>query len=308
MVQNKFVPGFVVAIGLLAIAGTSPGAASPDAGYASDPATACQGVGGRYIGKLRCQMPDGQVTVIYSGAEAARVHESSQPVRAGTPRAWVLAATALTFEVNGDRRDLLAGTPATLDAEKHQKELLVKWWGVSSRAQLLDTLHWLQFEGHRARYEALVAQVKGMKGADFMEAAAALEDDPDQLHRLLFLQQHPQHLERRGMLAWDLVRYLNLCRWAYVSGYLTEAEAWDDMLPVARRLQLSYRSWRDLQDSFLLGRDFWSASETERTGARFKAAYTKLFQDPQGPWAQNPWTMDLQVAKPAPVEETNARR
>src|SRR5262245_20458401 len=37
--------------------------------------------------------------------------------------------------------------------------------------------------------------------------------------------------------AWDLVRYINLCRWGYAVHFFTEDEAWDRIMPVARSLQ-----------------------------------------------------------------------
>ena len=105
----------------------------------------------------------------------------------------------------------------------------------------------------------------------------------------------------KGILAWDLVRYIALCRWGYLAGYLTETEAWDHIMPAARRLQLAFDSWRDLQSNFLIGREYWSLQETQSKGARFQAIYERFTRDPNSPWNTNPWTMDLKAPAPLPI-------
>src|ERR1039458_1959620 len=75
-------------------------APAPSAIYA-DRASACAGIGGKSVGNLKCQMSDGSVAQILSGADATRARATSIPVAPGTPRAWVLATTAITFEYDG---------------------------------------------------------------------------------------------------------------------------------------------------------------------------------------------------------------
>jgi hypothetical protein len=56
--------------------------------------------------------------------------------------------------------------------------------------------------------------------------------------------------------AWDLVRYIALCRWGHLAGVLSEAEAWDQITPAAVRLQQTFVSWQDLHGGFLIGREY----------------------------------------------------
>jgi Protein of unknown function (DUF1266) len=121
------------------------------------------------------------------------------------------------------------------------------------------------------------------------------------LHRLEFVRQNYRLLGERGILAWDLVRYIALCRWGYLAGYLPVMDAWDRMMPAALRLQQTFSSWQDMQNDYLIGREFWSAKQTQENGERFRAIYERFIQDPSSPWNVNPWTMNLGVATPLPI-------
>jgi Protein of unknown function (DUF1266) len=263
-----------------------------------DPASACLAGGGKYLGDMRCQMADGSFAQILSGADAIRASNSATPVAPRSPHAWALATTAITFEFNGDRHDLLTGTVATPDGREGGKRLLSKWWGVDNHDELVEMLNWLQFEGHRVNFAELGRRVGAMNEQQFETTKAALLLDEQDLHRLEVVRQNYRLLGNKGILAWDLVRYIALCRWGYLAGYLSETEAWDRIMPAARRLQQTFSSWRDLQDDFLIGREFWSVQQTRENGGRFRSIYAHFLQDPSSPWNVNPWKMDLGVATP----------
>jgi hypothetical protein len=243
-------------------------------------------------------MPDGSIAQIHSGAVDANMRMSEVPVPSRSPQAWALATTAIMFEVNGDRHDLLGGLVAVPENAQGAERLLSQWWGVDSRGQLLEMLNWLQFEGHRADFERLGIQVDAMNEEQFNAAEASLRGDPEHLHSLQVVRQNHQALGPSGILAWDLVRYIALCRWGYLAGYLSQTEAWDHIMPAARRLQETFGSWRALQDDYLIGREFWSLQQTAKNGERFRSVFERFIQDPNSPWNVNPWPMDLGVATP----------
>jgi hypothetical protein len=66
------------------------------------------------------------------------------------------------------------------------------------------------------------------------------------------------YLRAREPNGWDLVRSITLCRWGYQAGFLTEEQAWDEIMPAARTLQHMFSSWRELGRSYLGRRDLWS--------------------------------------------------
>ena len=76
-------------------------------------------------------------------------------------------------------------------------------------------------------------------------------------------------------------------------GYLTEDEAWDLIMPGARKLQTTFDSWKDLGENYLIGREFWSQAETERNGLLYRQVYQRLLDDPASPWNQCAWDLNL---------------
>jgi Protein of unknown function (DUF1266) len=278
------------------------GAAQAPAPLQSDPTSACLGSGGKYLGDMKCQMADGSVAAILFGADAIRARNSAAPVTPRSPHAWALATTAITFEFNGDRHDLLTGVVATPEGQERGKHLLSQWWGVKNRDELLGMLNWLQFEGHRADFDELGRRVDDMNELEFMTTKAAVITDRQELNRLEVVRQNHRPLGQKGILAWDLVRFIALCRWGNLAGYLSDMEAWDHIMPAALRLQLTFSSWQDLQNDFLIGRQFWSVEQTQKNGERFRAIYEYFSADSSSPWNVDPWKMDLGVAKPLPLK------
>jgi hypothetical protein len=278
-------------------------AAPPSSIFHPDPASACSSVGGTYLGDLKCQMPDGSIAQIHTSMVGAETKISEIPVPPKSPQAWALTTTAIMFELNGAHHDLLGGVVITPDNMESRRQLLSQWWNVSNRGQLLDTLRWLQFEGHRAYFDELGRQVDAMNEAQFIATEAGLAGDPQQLHRVQLVRQNHLALGQPGILAWDLVRYIALCRWGYVAGYLSSTEAWDYIMPAARRLQETFGSWQALQNNYMIGREFWSLQQTQENGERYRVISDRFLQDPNSPWNVNPWRMDLGVAMPLRVTE-----
>jgi hypothetical protein len=241
-------------------------------------------------------------TVSLDLAATQRATLSSIPVTPKSPHSWALATTAIIFEVNRHRHDLLSGTVATPGGEEIGKHVLSQWWGISNHDELLGMLGWLQFEGHRADFDQLGRRVDALSEREFRSIEAAADSNPQAANQLDIARKNHRALGQKGILAWDLVRYIALCRWGYLAGYLSDAEAWTHIMPAALRLQQSFTSWQDLQSDYLIGREYWSVQQTENNGARYRAIYERFLQDPNSPWNTNPWTMDLNVAAPPPIE------
>jgi Protein of unknown function (DUF1266) len=278
------------------------GAKTPPANGYPEPASACSASGGKYLGHMKCEMADGSIVTFLVGVEAQSQLASSTPVPRKSPHAWALATTAIIFEFNGHRHDLLSGTVATPDGQEDGKNLLSQSWGINSQDELVEMLHWLQFEGHRSGFEVLGSRVDALNESEFARIEAAAQNNPQALNQLEIVRKDHRRSGEKGILAWDLVRYIALCRWGYLAGYLSEAEAWDYIMPAARRLQLTFASWQNLQSDFLIGRKYWSLQQTEKNGEAFRSIYELFIQDPNSPWNVNPWTMDLGVATPLQIK------
>ncbi len=83
---------------------------------------------------------------------------------------------------------------------------------------------------------------------------------------------------------------MNVAGWCHVAGYLEEDEAWEWVLPAARRLQKSYGSWSELGNGYCLGRQFWNPSSSD---GRCEQACSALLAKPSSPWRRLAWDLDL---------------
>ena len=209
-------------------------------------------------------------------------------------KAWALATSAILTERNRHRHDLLAGAQPGEETAQEMKEILSEFWGVNGREDLLRTLQALDDGGHRQGFERLGAQLERTSDEQ-IKALLASQGYPDELaHRIEVVTRWYRPLGSKGLLGWDYARYVSLCRWGYAAGYLGEAEAWARILPVARKLQRAFASWRELGDNYLIGRQFWSLQQTRDNGRLYVEVYEKLVADPQSPWNRHAWATSLE--------------
>jgi hypothetical protein len=210
------------------------------------------------------------------------------------PRAWALAAAAMLAESNGDRHDRLAGvdvTPANVEAAKR---LLRDWWGVTDRTTHLDALRGVAERGHRAQFAAAGAGMATMAPAERTQLEARRRQD-FRLNQIVgVVELHYARLGATGILGWDFSRFIALCRWGYTAGYLTEPEAWDTLMPAARRLRGAFTSWRELGENYLIGRQFWDPEQHVLNGKTYRRTLDRLLTDPESPWTRIPWELDLE--------------
>jgi hypothetical protein len=220
----------------------------------------------------------------------ARAADSAQSLTAGQ-KSWALATSAILFQRNSDSHDLLAGGPRTDQKASRARELLGDW-GINSRADLLATLRWIERGGHRASFAELGATVDRLNPT--LLAWVAPWVLPSELgHQVAVIQRHHRALGDKGILAWDYSRYVALCRWGFASSFLSEDEAWQSIMPAARLLQRHFTSWSDLGQNYLIGREFWSLSQTRKSGDLYRATYQTLISYSGSPWNKLPWELEL---------------
>ena len=73
-------------------------------------------------------------------------------------------------------------------------------------------------------------------------------------------------------------RAVLVARWGYAAGYISEAEAWNYIVPLAQRIQRTFSSWQELGDDYLAGRFTWNPNVGDNR--RFEWAYRFLLMDP----------------------------
>ncbi len=173
---------------------------------------------------------------------------------------WALAVAAIYRAWWGDPIDLLVCD------DPHIPEILQRDWGIHDRDGALDTLMWLHHEGHRAPLRALQARQPSAPQAD--------------------------------VLAWDLVRMVQVTVNAASVGHLTPQEAENLLLHASRALQDRYASWEALADGYRAGRVLWRrlkghGAEAHEQDGGLDRTLTLLREDPASPWLKVPWSTPL---------------
>lgn len=210
---------------------------------------------------------------------------------------WIWATCALITESNVDRHDVFGGAVPTLKEIEQQKRALREWWGVHDRKSLLSTLDWLWREGHRKDFESLGSRIQSLDSEQLQAMKDKAKYDPKLLNRIAVVEKYYTEMGPKSIYGWDYARYVALCGWGYLVGYLSEKEAWQHALPAALVLQIRFDSWEDLGRNYLVGREFWSLEETNKTGDRYRQSYIKLTTDPLSPWKKYPWDLGFERVK-----------
>ncbi|MFA6210032.1 MAG: DUF1266 domain-containing protein [Candidatus Obscuribacterales bacterium] len=215
-------------------------------------------------------------------------------------RRWALACTAFLFSQNHQGFNSLAGAELTEAFRNKQREkLLPNAWDVNDRKTLLAQLKILVHHGQNTRWQGM------RKVSDSDQLLLAFKRDwnnPQDYDRAVELvKEHGPQFGERGILAWDYCRYLCLCRWGYQAGYLSESEAWQLMMPMAKRLQELYTSWEQMANEYLIGRDFWWHGKSLRESPNLLLIKQRLLKDPDSPWMQLPWKTAIESKSDDPT-------
>ncbi len=197
------------------------------------------------------------------------------------------------MERNHSRLDTLATSQISEVDVNSTRKLLDEWWGIQTKQELIDILSWLEAEGHRKSFERVAETVVDLNDEQFNALVAAGSDSKQKTQELLVVRKFSGQLGNKSILGWDFTRYVALCRWGYTIGLLSEQEAWEKIMPVARKLQGTFDSWEDLGCNYLIGRQFWSYKQTIDDGYLYEDAIQRLLDIPSSPWNKYPWNIDL---------------
>ena len=211
---------------------------------------------------------------------------------------FALATGAILTEMNGQRHDCLLGDEPSGSLKRSMRETLADYWGVENREQLLEILHWLSEEGHRAEYEALAAVLAEAHPIgdplDLLsqEALAAMGPDEREVFRkqAAFIGEHGR--KHPSILAWDLCRLVSVARFGAAAGYLSETEAWKWILDAARELNAAFGSWRELGANYMAGRRYWAQEGNAEASTAFERTYAALVDERNeaSPWNRISWS------------------
>ena len=203
--------------------------------------------------------------------------------------------------------------PYSRSDRKAQQEMLGRDWGVHGREDLVTRLNNLGNDGHRRGHRE---QVNRFSTTWRPNVAAAREawrgtireggEDAGEAARDLWLldvvQADVRGVRSAPLLAFDAARGIMLARDGLLLGWLSEDEAFDYMLDVARDAGRTYGSWAEFGADYLLSRSVWAG--TFESDA-FDHAVERLLRDKASPWVSTPWAQPG-LAVPRPVRPWNA--
>ncbi|HLD22128.1 MAG TPA: DUF1266 domain-containing protein [Patescibacteria group bacterium] len=93
------------------------------------------------------------------------------------------------------------------------------------------------------------------------------------------------------VLAWDHMRYFYVCGMGYLAGYISEDQAWSQMMPLAKELQATYDSWHAMNEAYIKGRRMWG-EDTDGTNLMEKD-YKKMLEKQNTIWNSIAWDTHL---------------
>ncbi len=211
------------------------------------------------------------------------------------PKAWALGCSAILTERNHHRHDLLAEGEVNWKNIPRTRSLIDEWWGIKTRADLLGDLTWLNEGGHRKSFELAGIYAVGLSEDQYQKLLEQLKDKEQTCHKYRIAREHYAQLRAKSIAAWDYARFINLCRWGVMAGYISEQEAWQLIMPTARTIQKSFNSWEDMGQNYLIGRKFWAYGQNKGQEYLNYDAFQRLLDMRSSPWNSYDWNMDLTV-------------
>jgi hypothetical protein len=211
---------------------------------------------------------------------------------------YCVSITALLSSVNGEKLDTLETRERTPERIEIEKNTLKDWWSIWDREDLIKQIEWTYYDGHSPLFYGIVRKFPDYKGISLSELRQQIVDTRT-YNYTKFVYYNYDLIANTSFKAWDLVRSIHLCRWGYTVGYLTEEEAWERILKIAKTLQIEYKSFEEIGNDYLLGRCLWAAGFGEELEyyRRTFTALEDLLKPGTGYWTKINWNTNLNNVK-----------
>lgn len=237
------------------------------------------------------------------GVKTNKSQDNKKIVRIATPTPFMipnkeiqprlLALGAILAMRNNESLETLNCQLPVIDV---QQEILLNWWGIENHQQAIEVLKWLKKSGHSEEYRKIRNFIKEQfmddneKYQQFIKYQQAQPNEKKLNTSALFVLdwvwQNRTKLGKRELKAWDLVRMVNVARWSYSAGYISEKEAWQYIIYANDELHKYYSSWDELAEHYLLGRTFWQQNENHWD---LTSGIQWLKTNPASPWLKYKW-------------------
>lgn len=196
-------------------------------------------------------------------SQNARPVNSSQFPLFATEKEWALDLTMPLSVMNATSYSTLMPIRENqnLPNEEYWKGFLQQTWSITSREEYFSMFDDVCASGQSNSYTELLEILEKNTLFTPLQIALHLNMEKYQCDRLYFVEATKDWLGERSLRAWDLGRMIIVTRWAYGAGYISEDEAWEQILPIAKTLRTLYHSREDYLSSYIGGRGFFGSSD-----------------------------------------------
>lgn len=184
----------------------------------------------------------------------------------------------------------------TIDSDEDVETIkytLEDWWEVTDKESTLGIVKWLLEDGHHAEADEALAELRE-RGVENISQEER-EDEDSKMGDVCLIAESmeengwcPEGKMPESVIAWDLVRLVNLGRWAYLCGYVNEDEMWQIMKIAADTALKHFSSWEEYGLSFIMGRGVWHGDPDD--GETAYEIVNLLLKDDESPWKQLHWS------------------
>ena len=200
----------------------------------------------------------------------------------------LLAYGAPLFVYNEDNVDSLENTADT----ETIREMLEEWWEVTDGESARETIAWLLDEGQHAASDPALQEIRRRGLEAITEEEKADEDNKigDAFTIAEFVMGVNETTEEdlpETVLGWDLVRAVNMARWAFQCNYIDEDEMWKHIQIAVDRAKHTFTSWEEYGNSFDVGRGIWRGDTDDYETA--DEVVQALLHKNGSPWKEFEW-------------------
>ncbi|QSV47053.1 DUF1266 domain-containing protein [Geobacter benzoatilyticus] len=199
---------------------------------------------------------------------------------------WALATSAIPKKANDMKLDVPGGAADVKDLQ----EMLRSDWEIQDHKTALDAIKFLREQGHREEFNLVLKEISQSNQNEFNQLVSSYANQPEIQKQLQLVYKHKDTVGKKSIIAWDYCRLVYVAECAGRAGYLTEDEAWQEIMAAAKVIQATFTSWEEMGNNYLLGREFWAGSSepTVLVASKF------LLSDQKSPWVKLAWNQPLE--------------
>lgn len=180
-----------------------------------------------------------------------------------TEKEWALDLTMPLSVMNGFNYTTLKPLRKneTVSDPEYWKGFLKQTWDITSREEYFAVFDDICASGQSNSYTELLELLEKNTAFTPIQIALHLNLEEFQCNRMYFVLYTKDWLAERSLRAWDLGRMVIVTRWACGADFISEEEAWQHILPIAKTLRSMYHSREDFLASYIGGRGFFGSSD-----------------------------------------------